>query len=221
MSVVELRQYTMVPGRRDDFVEIFDREFVETQEALGIEVLGQFRDLDRPDRYVWLRRFADMESRRTALERFYGGPVWATHKDAANAMMMEWHDVLLLKPAWSGSGLVVDRADRAPVGAEAQRGAAVGGGGEMTVMVWPVSAERMDTFAAVFRRTFAGARGAYVTAAVLNSYPALPVREGESVFVGVMDGRVEAGDESLAGLANGTAAVLPLAPTGRSALRGG
>ncbi len=54
--IVELRQYTLREGRRDELIDLFDREFVETQEQLGIAVLGQFRDLDRPDRFVWLTR---------------------------------------------------------------------------------------------------------------------------------------------------------------------
>ncbi|MGH2474717.1 MAG: NIPSNAP family protein, partial [Candidatus Limnocylindrales bacterium] len=73
--VVELRQYTLHAGQRDVLVELFDREFVESQEAVGMELIGQFRDLDRPDRFVWLRGFPDMERRRRALEAFYGGPV--------------------------------------------------------------------------------------------------------------------------------------------------
>src|SRR5688500_15848792 len=72
--VVELRQYTLRPGQRDVLIELFDREFVESQEAAGMEITAQFRDLDRPDRFVWLRGFPDMERRRLALEAFYGGP---------------------------------------------------------------------------------------------------------------------------------------------------
>jgi hypothetical protein len=30
--VVELRQYRMKPGRRDDLIDLFEREFVESQE---------------------------------------------------------------------------------------------------------------------------------------------------------------------------------------------
>lgn len=30
--IVELRQYTLHPGKRDTLIELFDREFVETQE---------------------------------------------------------------------------------------------------------------------------------------------------------------------------------------------
>src|SRR5881396_4339765 len=72
--VVELRQYTLHPGMRDTLIELFDREFVEPQEALGMKVIGQFRDLERPDRFVWLRGFSDMPSRKQMLADFYGGP---------------------------------------------------------------------------------------------------------------------------------------------------
>src|ERR1041384_845291 len=95
--IVELRRYTLHPGRRDELIELFDREFVETQEAAGIAVLGQFRDLDRPEEFVWLRGFPDMPSRSAALRAFYGGPVWKKHSAAANATMIDSDDVLLLR----------------------------------------------------------------------------------------------------------------------------
>ena len=59
---------------RDVLIELFEREFVETQEALGMTLVGQFRDLDNPDRFVWLRGFSDMMTRAQALQEFYGGP---------------------------------------------------------------------------------------------------------------------------------------------------
>jgi hypothetical protein len=87
-AVVELRQYSLHPGTRDRFIELFDREFVESQEALGSWVIGQFRDLDDPDRIVWLRGFRDMPARGKALTAFYGGSVWQAHRDAANAAII-------------------------------------------------------------------------------------------------------------------------------------
>ena len=63
MDVVELRRYTLHPGTRDTLIELFDREFVETQEVLGMQVLGTFRDLDDPDQFVWLRGFESMAVR--------------------------------------------------------------------------------------------------------------------------------------------------------------
>src|SRR5213596_2430523 len=61
--VVELRQYALHPGKRDVLIDLFDREFIEPQETLGMNILGQLRDLDDPDRFVWLRGFRDMASR--------------------------------------------------------------------------------------------------------------------------------------------------------------
>ena len=103
-SLVELRQYTLHPGQRETLVSVFEREFIETQEAVGIRVLGQFEDLDGPDRFVWFRGFADMDARRAALTSFYGGKVWAEHRDAANATMVDSDDVLLLRPVRPSGG---------------------------------------------------------------------------------------------------------------------
>ena len=88
-AIVELRQYTLHSQQREVLIDLFDREFVETQEAPGMRVLGQFRDLDRPDQFVWLRGFADMPARHRAMEGFYGGPVWAVHRHAAAPPMQQ------------------------------------------------------------------------------------------------------------------------------------
>ena len=94
--------YTLKPGRRDALIDIFERHFVESQEALGMTVVGQFRDRRRRDRFVWLRGFSDMESRRNALAAFYDGPIWGAHKAKANDTMLDSDNVLLLKPARPG-----------------------------------------------------------------------------------------------------------------------
>jgi quinol monooxygenase YgiN len=106
--IVELRQYTLHPGQRDALIELFDREFVESQEALGIHVIGQFRDLDDPDRFVWLRGFESMTARGEALTAFYGGPVWKAHREAANATMLDSDNVLLLHPTGAVGGFDLD-----------------------------------------------------------------------------------------------------------------
>ena len=106
--VIELRQYRLHPGARDTLVRIFDEHFVEGQERCGMRIIGQFRDLDDPDRFVWLRGFADTESRTRALEAFYGGPVWKEHAAAANATMIDHTDVLLLKPVAGTAGFWFD-----------------------------------------------------------------------------------------------------------------
>lgn len=98
-EVVELRQYTLRPGQRDVLADLFMRHFVTGQEAVGMRILGVYYDLDRPDRFVWLRGFPDMATRKAALSRFYfESEVWRAHARAANATMVDTSDVLLLRP---------------------------------------------------------------------------------------------------------------------------
>jgi len=103
-AVIELRDYLMQPNRRDVLVELFERELIETQEALEMRVMAHFRDLDRPDHYVWLRGFADMPARQRGLEAFYSGTTWLANRNAANATMIDSDDVRLLRyarPTWA------------------------------------------------------------------------------------------------------------------------
>src|SRR5262249_24582760 len=113
-QVVELRQYTLHPGKRDVLIELFDGFLLDPQEQLGMRVLGQFRDLDAPDRFVWLRGFPDLRSRGGLLAAFYGGPVWKRHRDAANATMVDSDNVLLLRPVDADSGLLLPTMRRPP-----------------------------------------------------------------------------------------------------------
>lgn len=72
-TVFELRRYTLKPGARETLIEVFDTHLVETQEAVGMSVLCQFRDPAAPDQFVWFRGFADQAARTRALPAFYGG----------------------------------------------------------------------------------------------------------------------------------------------------
>lgn len=225
--VVELRQYTLKPGRHDDLVEVFDRHLVEPQEALGMTVIGQFRDQQRPDRFVWLRGFADMESRHRALEAFYGGPVWAKHAPAANDTMLEWDDVLLLRPARPGTAFRIG----------ADRGDAAGRGPATVIaatyrMPAPADAALVSEFerrvAPVLEEEGIRIEGVFVTEPSPNTFTRLPVRAGENVLVwfGSVDrGALPPGGlEGLAGrsaLDGRTPALLELEPTSRSMLGNG
>jgi quinol monooxygenase YgiN len=97
-AVVDLRQYTLHPGQRDTLIDVFDEHFVEGQEAAGMHIAGQFRDLDDPDRFVWIRGFTDLPARADALNAFYYGPIWREHAATANKTMIDSDNALLLKP---------------------------------------------------------------------------------------------------------------------------
>ncbi|MBV8741887.1 MAG: NIPSNAP family protein [Sinobacteraceae bacterium] len=104
LRVIELRQYTLHQGRRDTLIGMFEEHFIEPQNVLGAHIVGTFRDLDDPDRFVWIRGFADMQVRQRSLEAFYGGPVWQAHRQAANLTMLDSDNVLMLRPVSPAQG---------------------------------------------------------------------------------------------------------------------
>lgn len=230
-SVVELRQYKIVPGRRDAMIALFDRAFVESQEALGMRLVGQFRALDDPDRFVWIREFRDMADRARALEAFYSGPIWQSHRGEANPMLDDNDNVLLLRPAAPGAGFAPSPPRTSPPGPA----------GLVAVHVWHLWKEPDAALAEAFRtvlRPELEAAGLTVLAAHLperaaNNFPRLPVREGEKVFVWfTWVPTPQTHDEAMARLEKRPAwsafvaerlerqpQVLRLAPTPRSALR--
>lgn len=183
--IVELRRYTLHPGRRDDLIELFDREFVETQEAVGIQVIGQFYDLDDPDQFVWLRGFNDMPGREHSLHAFYSGPIWKAYRDAANATMIDSDNVLLLRPVHSTSGFSLKNINRPP------RGSCATQDGVVAATVYYFTRPTTSDFVSYFENTIhpelmesdISVLAYFVTEDSPNTFPQLPVREGENVFV--------------------------------------
>lgn len=215
--ILELRQYTLRPGQRDVLIEIFDREFVESQEELGMAVAGQFRDLDDPDRFVWLRGFSGMSSRPEQLAAFYTGPVWKAHGPAANATMVDSDNVLLLRPFpfAGGTGLPAPEP-RPPAGAGSGSGSAALP--ESRILATIHYGDRpFDVLPAGEAEPLAY----FVTEYAENNFPALPVREGEHVLVSFTRFADQASlDDHLSRLQPAERSEhLRLAPTARSALR--
>lgn len=228
-TVFELRRYTLKPGARETLIRVFDTHLVETQEAAGMSVVGQFRDPDAPDQFVWFRGFADQAARTRALPSFYGGPVWAEHGPAANETMLEWHDVLMLKPAAPGSGFDTRGLTRLPPGTPDRED-----GRTHLLAIHHLAPEAGDEAAAVAAVAVAeaarAARGEVLASLTSdhseNGFPRLPLRAGECVAVTLL----RPGDAStLASLETALRAVATggsrapdiarLVPTARSLLR--
>ena len=220
--VVELRQYTLRPGQRDVLIDLFDRDLVESQETAGMAIVGQFRDLDDPDRFVWIRGFASMPARAQA-----------------NATMIDSDNVLLLRPVTARSDFPAPSGGRLPVGHSPA------GPSRILVTLY----HRDQPFDQAFADFFDGqARPALIetgatplaclqTEHAENTFPALPVRTGENVFVWLarfpsdahLDGHLRQLERSgrwqdrvlpaLSALIAGRPQRLRLAPTARSLLR--
>jgi hypothetical protein len=163
-------------------IDIFERQFIDRQETLGAHVIGTFRNIDNPDRFVWLRGFADFEARFTALDGFYTGDIWKAHRAAANATMIGSDDVLLLRPITGD--ITRDPATRPPIGAATP-------GSLVVATTYFLAPHGDETFAALFTHdvapilqdTGAQFQATFATEHSANNFPRLPVRESETVFV--------------------------------------
>lgn len=166
-----------------------------------------------------------MPARAEALAGFYGGPVWKAHRDEANATMIDSDNVLLLRPSTVESGFPATTAVRPPVGHMTPPDSFV-----LAAIHYrdqPFDEEFMDFFDRAVRPvlTDAGARvlACLQTEYAENTFPALPVRTGENVFVWCarFANRVERDDRVFSALSAVLAdepEYLRLAPTARSLL---
>lgn len=184
-NVIELRQYVTYPGKRDALISLFETHFIETQEETGIRLLGQFRDVNDPYRYTWLRGFGNMEARKQALTDFYSGRTWQTYRNEANATLYDNDDVLLLRPATSGSGFMPGARTRPASGSTSPRS------GFVVATVYHFAQEVQPEFISkfneqlmpMFERHGAHVMGRFVTEKSHNTFERLPVRENVNVFV--------------------------------------
>jgi hypothetical protein len=183
-NVIELRQYTLHPGRREPFIELFDSTFADPLDGTGMTVIGQFRDLDRPDRFVWIRGFQDMPSRAKELAAFYDSDLWHAHRNEANASIDDSDSVLLLEPAAAELRFQSVPPRSAPTGVAPSSGLFV-------ATLYYTKADSPSEFAELFEHSLrrhaekAGARtlAGYLTSPQDNNFPRLPVRVGERIFV--------------------------------------
>src|ERR1700761_492193 len=62
-QVVELRRYTIKPGKRAEFASYFEAYFPEAFQQLGALALGQGLERDHENGFTWLRGFQTMDAR--------------------------------------------------------------------------------------------------------------------------------------------------------------
>lgn len=174
--VIELRQYTLRGGKRDEFTSLFEGRLMPGQRAAGVRVHGHFSDANNPNRFVWLRGFPDMASRARSLETFYSGSVWIGEREAANAMITEFDNVLLLR-SLNVKGFTLPYPTSAVT--------------VLTICLLrqPVVDEFLrylsDHIKSALSEAGATAVQELQTEYSANNFPRLPVREGEHAFVWV------------------------------------
>jgi hypothetical protein len=86
--LVEIRRYTLKPGRSEEFLSWFDEEVRPAMEEAGMRILGMFSAVEDPDVFIYLRGFGSAAERDRLTDAFYQSPVW-TERMRARALDME------------------------------------------------------------------------------------------------------------------------------------
>jgi heme-degrading monooxygenase HmoA len=93
--IVEVRSYRIKPGRRDEFIELFETRAVPAQQAHGMKIIGPLLDIENPNKFVFLRSFPSLEERDRMKDAFYEGEVWKNELEAIAMPMLDSYDVIL------------------------------------------------------------------------------------------------------------------------------
>jgi len=94
--IVEMRTYKLQPGKRSEFLEIFQTKSVPAHAEIGMKVLGPFLSVEDPDTFFFMRGFPDLPSREPMKARFYEGDLWKTELEHVLMPMIEKYDVVLV-----------------------------------------------------------------------------------------------------------------------------
>jgi hypothetical protein len=176
IKAIELRNYVIRTGMRDQFIDYFEEHFIESQNAIGGYTLGQFRPKEGDNNFFWIRGFTEMSARSEFLPAFYSGPVWKQYGAGANTMLVNNDNVYLLKPL-------------APEGINSNEF-----GKEKGIMVidFYVANSKLDKLIKIFREPYdpiLKKAGVYtmlwISELTVNDFPRLPVFQDKNLLVGI------------------------------------
>ena len=164
-------------------VRLYDRHFIESQEAYSITTIGQFRFLNDPSIFFWLRGFDSIDARPIDLNAFYHGATWQSLRGKANALLLDTDNVLLLEPAHEGAGFSLPLIPPSALSQPKPRGLLV-------FTMYYLGSDTGPQFDRMFEasiRPVMQDRGARIIATFItdpspNNYPRLVVRSDANVF---------------------------------------
>lgn len=106
MSLLEIRMFTVQPGRREDFDRISRESTIPMMRRWGIEVISHGPALNDEDGYVLVRAFASEEERVGLQGRFYASEEWAeNYEKPVMEMIADYRTAVLPLDAATGERL--------------------------------------------------------------------------------------------------------------------
>lgn len=93
--LLEIRTYTLHPGKRPEFVAWFEEEVAPAMEAAGMTILGSFVAIDDENVFVYLRQFVDEAERERLTATFYSSEAWLSGMKERALALESGYDVRL------------------------------------------------------------------------------------------------------------------------------
>ena len=76
MAFFEIRQYTVLPGKMGEWLELMQREIIPFQVKHGMVICGSFQGETDDSVYFWIRRFESEAQREALYKAVYESDTW-------------------------------------------------------------------------------------------------------------------------------------------------
>ena len=76
MAFYELRQYSILPGKMDDWVNFMETTIIPFQVQQGMVITASFRAEEDDSIYIWMRRFESEDDRKRLYQAVYQSDTW-------------------------------------------------------------------------------------------------------------------------------------------------
>ena len=106
--IVEVRSYRIKPGKRAEFIKLFETRAVPALRKYGMKIVGPLLDVENPNKFVFLRSFPSIEDRERLKDDFYGSEIWKNELEPFAMPLLDSYDVILCE---ASPGCVFDWGD--------------------------------------------------------------------------------------------------------------
>ena len=93
--IVEVRSYRIKPGKRAEFIKMFETRSVPALREYGMKIVGPLLDVENPNKFVFLRSFPSLDDRERMKDAFYSSDIWTNELEAIAMPLIDSYDVIL------------------------------------------------------------------------------------------------------------------------------
>ena len=94
--IIEMRTYKTKPGKRAQFLEVFQARSMPAHAEIGMKIVGPFLSIEDPDTFFFMRGFPDLASREPMKARFYEGELWKSELEGILLPLLDKYEVVLV-----------------------------------------------------------------------------------------------------------------------------